>query len=134
MICQRSGCHAVTTVTTRPAVRSDNVTRRKWSALRLTAAALAWLRLEGKRREGQSLKVCDLPHHGDREVAMVTRLTASIIISSPPPPIYSCLILPLLQPFPLRSPHLAASPFPLLSCQLPWRQCCHGDRAAGQIS
>lgn len=52
------------------------------------------------------------------------------------PPFYSCLLLflPLLQPFPLRPSHLTASHFPLLSCQLPWRQCCHGDRAAGQIS
>lgn len=47
---------------------------------------------------------------------------------------YSCLILLLHQPFPPRPPHLGVSHFPLLSCQLPWRQCCHGDRAAGQIS
>lgn len=60
---------------------------------------------------------------------------------------YSCLfLLLLLHPSPPHPPSLssavfplsplsaAASLFPLLSCQLPRRQCCHGYRAAGQIS
>lgn len=64
-------------------------------------------------------------------------------------PFYSCFLLILLlhlRPFPPHPPpyqslsfpsllsSAAASLFPLLSCQLPGRQCCHGYRAAGQIS